>query len=220
MNKYFYLKLIYSKWTLIFTAVVIVLNLTAALFSGMSHAAFVSVIGLANIFIVIYLTANYMNVHILMSYNKSHEFFMSLPVNKKDFIKTDYIFHLMMTLLSIVVIFTYSLAVDEFYNLFGMIMITGVNLMIASFYYTTFVQDGFKNINIKVIIYLVPMGFTFMFYFMPLMNLDGAANDFSTIPYWNFILYTLPYIILGLGMLAYVITYYVTQKQSVKRDLI
>jgi len=220
MNKHFYLKLIYSKWTLVFTAVVIVLNLTAALFSGMNHAASASVISLANLFIVIYLTSNFMNVHILMSYNKSHEFFMALPVNKKDFIKTDYMFHLMMTLLSIVVIFTYSLTNGEFYNLFGMIMITGVNLLIASFYYMTFVQDGFKNINIKVIIYLVPMGFTFMFYFMPLINLDGAANDYSTIPFWNFILYTLPYIILALGIIAYIITYFTTQKQSVKNDLI
>lgn len=220
MNKHFYLKLIYSKWTLIFTAVVVVLNLTAALYSGVHHAAFLSVINVANFFIVMYLTANYMNVHMLMSYNKSHEFFMALPVNKKDFIKSDYMFHLLMTLLSIVVIFTYSLANGEFYHLFGMIMITGVNLLIASFYYTTLVQDGFKNINIKVIIYLVPMGFTYMFYFMPLMNLDGAANDFSTIPFWHFTLYTLPYIVLALGILAYVITYFTTQKQSVKNDLI
>ena len=114
MNKHFYLKLIYSKWTLIFTAVVIVLNLTAALFSGVHHGAFISVIGLANLFIVIYLTANYMNVHILMSYNKSHEFYMALPVNKKEIIKSDYMFHLLMTLLSIIVIFTYSLASGEF----------------------------------------------------------------------------------------------------------
>lgn len=218
MNKHFYLKLIYSKWTLIFTAVVIVLNLTAALFSGVHHAAFVSVIGLANLFIVIYLTANYMNVHILMSYNKSHEFYMALPVNKKEIIKSDYMFHLLMTLLSIIVIFTYSLASGEFYNLFGMIMITGVNLLIASVYYTTFARDWFKNVNVKVIIYLIPMGFTYMFYFMPLANLVNTDIEINSI--WNFILYTLPYIILGLGILAYAITYFTTQKQSVKNDLI
>lgn len=218
MNKHLYLKLIYSKWTLIFTAGVIVLNLTAALYSGVHHAAFLSVINVANFFIVMYLTANYMNVHILMSYNKSHEFFMALPVNKKDFIKSDYMFHLLMTLLSIVVIFTYSLANGEFYNLFGMIMITGVNLLITSFYYTTFVRDWFKNVNWKVVIYLVPMGFTFMFYFMPLMNLVNTGIEINA--FWNFTLYTLPYIILGLGILAYVITYFTTQKQSVKNDLI
>lgn len=218
MNKHLYLKLIYSKWTLIFTAVVIVLNLTAALYSGVHHSAFLSVINVANFFIVMYLTANYMNVHILMSYNKSHEFFIALPVNKKDFIKSDYMFHLLMTLLSIVVIFTYSLANGEFYNLFGMIMITGVNLLITSFYYTTFVRDWFKNVNWKVVIYLVPMGFTFMFYFMPLMNLVNTGIEINA--FWNFTLYTLPYIILGLGILAYVITYFTTQKQSVKNDLI
>lgn len=218
MNKHFYLKLTYSKWTLIFTAVVVVLNLITALYSGVHHAAFVSVIGLANLFIVIYLTANYMNVHILMSYNKSHEFFMALPVNKKEIIKSDYMFHLLMTLLSIVVIFTYSLANGEFYNLFGMIMITGVNLLIASFYYTTFTRDWFKNINIKVIIYLVPMGFTFMFYFMPLANLVNTGIEINA--FWNFILYTLPYIILGLGILAYIITYFTNQKKAVKHDII
>ena len=143
---------------------------------------------------------------------------MALPVNKKDFIKTDYMFHLMMTLLSIVVIFTYSLANGEFYNLFGMIMITGVNLLITSFYYTTFVRDWFKNVNWKVVIYLVPMGFTFMFYFMPLMNLVNTGIEINA--FWHFTLYTMPHIILGLGILAYVITYFTTQKQSVKNDLI
>lgn len=217
MNKHFYLKLIYSKWTLIFTAVVVVLNLTA-LFSGFEHAAFVSVISLVNLFIVVYLTANYMNVHILMSYNKSHEFFMALPVNKKEMIKTDYMFHLLMTLLSIIVIFTYSLAIGEFYNLFGMIMITGVNLLIASFYYTTFARDWFKNVNWKVVIYLVPMGFTFMFYFMPLMNLVNTGIEINA--FWNFTLYTLPYIILGLGILAYAVTYFTTQKKAVRHDVV
>ena len=217
MNKHFYLKLIYSKWTLIFTAVVVVLNLTA-LFSAFEHAAFVSVISLANLFIVVYLTANYMNVHILMSYNKSHEFFMALPLNKKEMIKTDYMFHLLMTLLSIIVIFTYSLAIGEFYNLFGMIMITGVNLLIASFYYTTFARDWFKNVNIKVVIYLVPMGFTYMFYFMPLINLVNTGIEINA--FWNFTLYTLPYIILGLGILAYAVTYFTTQKKAVRHDVV
>lgn len=217
MNKHFYLKLIYSKWTLIFTAVVVVLNLTA-LFSGFEHEAFVSVISLANLFIVVYLTANYINVHILMSYNKSHEFFMALPVNKKEMIKTDYMFHLLMTLLSIIVIFTYSLAIGEFYNLFGMIMITGVNLLIASFYYTTFARDWFKNVNIKVVIYLVPMGFTYMFYFMPLINLVNTGIEINA--FWNFTLYTLPYIILGLGILAYAVTYFTTQKKAVRHDVV
>ena len=153
-----------------------------------------------------------------MSYNKSHEFFMALPVNKKELIKTDYMFHLMMTLLSIIVIFTYSLANGEFYSLFGMIMITGVNLLIASFYYTTFARDWFKNINMKVIIYLVPMGFTYMFYFMPLMNVTGSNMEMNAL--WNFILYTLPFIILGLGILAYVITYFTTQKKTVTHDVV
>src|SRR5690625_268083 len=218
MNKHFNLKLIYSKWTLIFTAVVIVLNLTAALFTGLSHAAFISVIELANIFIVIYLTANYMNVHILMSYNKSHELMIALTVNKKELIKTDYMFHLMMTLLSIIVIFTYSLANGEFYNLFGMIMITGVNLLIASVYYTTFARDWFKNVNWKVVIYLVPMGFTFMFYFMPLMNLVNTVIEINA--FWNFTLYTLPYIVLVLGIIAYTATYFTTQKKAVKHDIV
>src|SRR5699024_12059337 len=101
-----------------------------------------------------------MNVHILMSYNKSHEFFMALPVNKKELIKTDYMFHLMMTLLSIIVIFTYCLANGEFYNLYGMIIITAVNLLLASVCYTTFASDWVKNVNWNVVICLLRMAFT------------------------------------------------------------
>lgn len=218
MNKHFYLKLTYSKWTLIFTAIVIVINLAAALFLNVDSSALMSVLNLANLFIVLYLTANYMNVHMLMSYNKSHEFFMVLPVNKKDFIQTDYMFHIFMTLLSLLVIFTFSLSQDGFHHLFGMIMITGVSLLIASLYYTVFAREWFRNVNVTVVLYLVPMGFTFMFYYMPLMNLTGA--DLSTIPHWEFILYTLPYFVLAAGVLAFIITYFTSQKQAVRNDII
>lgn len=218
MNKHFYLKLNYSRWTLIFTAIVVILNLAATLFSGLEHPAFISVTSIANLFIVLYLTANYINVHMLMSYNKSHDFYMALPGNKKDTIKSDYMFHLLMTLLSIIVIFTYSLAVGEFYNLFGMVMITGVNLLIASVYYALFAREWFKNVNVKVVLYLVPMGFTYMFYYMPLTNVTEGNLEMGTM--WNFILYVLPYIILGLGILAYGITYFTTQKKAVRHDVI
>lgn len=217
MNKHFYLKLTYSKWTLIFTAAVIAMNL-AALFLNAVPAALMSVINLANLFIVMYLTANYMNVHVLMSYNKSHEFFMALPVNKKDIIRTDYMFHAFMTLLSIFVIFTFSLIQEGFHHLFGMIMITGVSLLIASLYYTVFVREWFRNVNVTVVLYLVPMGFTFMFYYMPLMNLAG--DDLSSIPHWEFILYTLPYFVLAAGVAAFIITYFTSQRQTVRNDII
>lgn len=218
MNKHFYLKLIYSKWTLISTAVVVALNLAAALFLNTEASALMSVINLANLFIVLYLTANYMNVHMLMSYNKSHEFFMALPANKKDIIRTDYMFHIFMTLLSILVIFTFSLIQDGFHHLFGMIMITGVSLLIASLYYMVFAREWFKNVNVSVALYLVPMGFTFMFYYMPLMNLAG--EDLTAIPHWEFILYTLPYIVLAAGVLAFIITYFSAQRQAVRNDII
>ncbi len=218
MNKHFHLKLIYSKWTLIFTAIVIAMNLSAALFLDTGIPGLLSVINLSNIFIVMYLTANYMNVHMLMSYNKSHEFFMALPANKKDVIRTDYMFHLFMTLLSLLVVFTYSLVLGEFHFLFGMIMITGVSLLISSLYYTVFAQEWFKNVNITVVLYLVPMGFTFMFYYMPLMNLAGA--DLSSIPQWTFILYTLPYFVLAAGVAAFIVTYFTAQKQASRHDII
>ncbi|MCD2137633.1 ABC-2 transporter permease [Salinicoccus halitifaciens] len=218
MDKHFYLKLVYSKWTLIFTAIVIVLNLASALLLDPGTAGLMPVLNLANVFIVLYLTANYMNVHVLMTYNKSHEFFMALPVNKKEFIRTDYIFHIFMTLLSILVIFTFSLVHDGFHHLFGMIMITGVNLLIASLYYTFFAAEWFKNVNIMVALYLVPMGFTFMFYYMPMLNLLGA--DLSMIPQWEFILYTLPYFVLAAGILTFAVTYFTAQRQAARSDVI
>lgn len=218
MYKHFYLKLFYSRWTLYPAAAVITLNLLTAMFFDSGNQAVMSLVNLANLFIVMYLTANYMNIHMLMSYNKNHIFYMALPGNKKDLIKSDYMFHLLMTLLSIVVIFTFSLAHGAFYNLFGMIMITGVNLLIASFYYTTFVQDWFRNINLKVIIFLVPMGSTFMLYYMPLINVTEGGLEMNAM--WNFILYVLPYIVLGLGILAYIITYFTNQKKAVKHDII
>lgn len=218
MDKHFYLKLVYSKWTLIFTAVVIILNLASALLSGPGTPGMPALLNAANAFIVLYLTANYMNVHVLMTYNKSHEFFMALPADKKAFIRTDYIFHIFMTLLSILVIFTFTLARGDFHYLFGMIMITGVNLLIASLYYTFFAAEWFKNVNIMVALYLVPMGFTFMFYYMPMVNLIGA--DLSTIPQWEFILYTLPYFVLAAGILTFAVTYFTAQRQAAKSDII
>ena len=63
-----------------------------------------------------------------------------------------------------------------------------------------------------------PKGIVFMFYYMPLVNLAGA--DLSTIPQWEFILYTLPYFVLAAGLLTFAVTYFTAQRQAVRSDVI
>lgn len=219
MKKQLYLNFNYSKWIWYLGGAMILINLlTAAAQPSANMQPFIQFVNLLNIIVIVYTISSIQNIHTLISKNDSYHFLYALPIHKADILKADYIYHIVMLIFTTAIFSTHLMIEQDYHLYYGIVMIIGVSLIMMSIYLMIFSNYWMDSSYIKYFIYFTPLAIIFMFHFMPLDN--TFIYDLHLGVAWNFYLFTLPFIVLGIGIIVYTASYYYGKKQIVKSDVI
>lgn len=219
MKKQLYLNFSYTKWIWILGVIIIVINLLTALGpSYMNQQPFIQFVNLLNIIVMVYILSSVQNIHMLISKNDSYHFLYALPIHKTDIIKGDYFYHAVMLVFTGVVFSTYVMINQDYHLYYGIVMIIGLSLIMMSIYLVMFASDWMDNAYIRYIIYFTPLFILFLFHFMPLHN--TFSYDLNLGSPWEFYLFIMPFIVLGIGIIVYTASYYYAKIRIIKSDII
>ena len=135
MGKQLYLNLFQSKWIWYLGIFTILMNLLTALSFSDYRGSLMPFINIINGIAVVYTTSAYLNIHYMLKSDANHYFFFTLPNTKRNIIKGDYIYYMVMLALTAAIFGSYMTIIQETYYLYGFVMLIGMSLIVMSLYY-------------------------------------------------------------------------------------
>ncbi|WP_031545044.1 ABC-2 transporter permease [Salinicoccus luteus] len=217
MGKQLYLNLFQSKWIWYLGISTILINLLMALSLSDYRGSLMPFINVLNVIAVVYTTSAYLNIHYMLKSDDSHYFYFSLPNTKRNIIRGDYIYYMVMMVLTAAIFGSYMAITQETYYLYGFMMLMGVSLIVMSLYYLGYGKYWLRYLSTGYVIYGVPMLMTLLFHFMPLVNVNQLDRR---MPGMDFYLYELPIYTLAVGIVLFIISYAITQRNITKHDMV
>lgn len=217
MGKQLYLNLFQSKWIWYLGIFTILMNLLTALSFSDYRGSLMPFINIINGIAVVYTTSAYLNIHYMLKSDANHYFFFTLPNTKRNIIKGDYIYYMVMLALTAAIFASYMTITQETYYLYGYVMLIGMSLIVMSLYYLGFGKHWLRYLTTGYVIYGVPMLMAYLFHFMPLVNVNQLDRE---LPGMDFYLYHLPFYTLAAGMVLFIISYAMNQRNITKHDMV
>ncbi|WP_017549458.1 hypothetical protein [Salinicoccus carnicancri] len=219
MKKQLYLNLMYSKWIWVMGAIMISINLLTAFGQSIINLQpLMPFVNLLNIIVMVYTISSILNIDMRLSKNNSHRFLFSLPTRKKDILKAGFVYHAFMLVFTAAVFSTFVIIGHDYHLYYGLVMITGVSLIMMSIYLLIFTSVWMDIPYIRYIIYYVPLFIVYMFHFMPLDNTVTQNIDLGI--GWDIYRFIFPFIVLGIGTIVYAASYLYGRKKIVKSDIV
>ena len=184
MGKQLCLNLFQSKWIWYLGIFTILMNLLTALSFSDYRESLMPFINVVNGIAVVYTTSAYLNIHYMLKSDDNHYFFFTLPNTKRNIIRGDYIYYMVMMVLTAAIFGSYMAITQETYYIYGFMMLIGMSLMVMSLYYFGFGKHWLRYLSTGYVIYGVPMLMTYLFHFMPLVNVNYLTEN---CPGWIFL---------------------------------
>lgn len=204
-----------SRWIFILAAVTLLINI---IYMFVDVPGVVPLLNLLNWFSILTLLVVNTEIYRVMAQNETYRIYFSLPVKKTKIVNADYLTYVI-ALVSVAIVFlTWILAVYNLSLIYGLVMIIGMGLVVNSVYQYLYARAWFKVVSTATcFIYIIPHLIVWMFYFMPLRNtVDMNLNLGSG---WDFYLTKIPFIVIVVGLIMMVISYYVARKNVTKTDI-
>ncbi|GAA3722477.1 hypothetical protein [Salinicoccus jeotgali] len=216
MNKQLYLNMFLSKWIWYFGMSVIFINLFTTIFISDYKEVLMPFIDLLNIIAVLYTTSSYLSIHHMMKQDGNHHFYFSLPNTKRNIITGDYLYYILMMALTTAIFGSYMTLTQTTYYAYGFVMLMGISLIMMSFYYLGFAKYWLRYLFTGYFIYGVPMVLTWLFHFMPLVNISQMDKN---MPGMNFYLYHLPVYTIVFAIMLLILSYVINLQNIRKYDM-
>ncbi|RXK19033.1 hypothetical protein [Macrococcus sp. DPC7161] len=213
--KFLKLDLRLMKWMMVVLLISIIMAFLMKWASGGDNYSYITIntlsFSFADTFMIIFIifTTNfYISIYAQKDQLKIDPFIKSLPYMKKEKLLYDISFVTLTHLIVILISVLYCSFYDEWYKLFSMIMIIGTQLIInvCSFYLNCYQKS--KRTWLGVIGGI--LGFIIItFHFIGIVNDHFGKVDLSE---YHFLLYQLPLVVIVLGFIMIVITYFYYKK--------
>jgi hypothetical protein len=204
-----------SRWILILSTFTVAVNIISMVLHELSIVWFVNIL---NVVTIVNTLIVLQESHRKYEVNKSYRLYYTMPLKKLDILKADYATNTIMMIVSFCIFITWAIATDYLVLSYGMIMIIGISLIMNSIYHIIFVNDWFNNISIKEFcLSIIPLLIVLMLHFMPFKNIyDRNLNLPEVI---TFYFTRLPFIVLGVGLVIYIVSYYVAKRKIIQTDI-
>lgn len=204
-----------SRWIFIIAAVTLFINIIYIFFNVPGAEP---LLNLLNWITIISLLMINLEVYRVLDQNESYRIYFSLPVKKISIVNADYLTYVIGLILTSIVFSTWMLATNALPLTYGLVMIIGVSLVINSIYQYLYSLRWFKVVSNAIsIVYLIPILIVWMFYFMPLRNtVDMNLNLGSG---WDFYLTKVPFIVITVGIIMLIVSYYSARKIVTETDI-
>lgn len=204
-----------TRWIFILAAITLLINIVYMFFN---LPGAMLLLNLLNWITIVSLLMINVEVYRVLSQNESYRIYFSLPVKKISIVNADYLTYVIGQILTVLVFSTWILAVYDFSLIYGLVMIIGVGLIINSVYQYVYARKWFKVVsNATSIVYVIPILIVWMFYFMPLRNVVDMNLDLGS--WWDFYLTKVPFILIIVGLVMMLISYYGARKIITKTDI-
>ncbi|MFC3418099.1 hypothetical protein ACFOLA_01090 [Salinicoccus hispanicus] len=217
MYKQLVLNLFHSKWIWYIGIATIIINVITALLPSDTQPIILQFSNSLNMIAIIFTTSSYLSIHDLLRKNNNHYFYYALPNTKKGILKGEYVYYIMMLILTSLIIASYLATNKEMYYVYGFMMIIGVCLTVMSLYYLGFAKYWMRYVFTGYFLYGIPVVTTFLFHFLPLRNVNEMDR---ALPGFDFYLYHLPIYTLIIGVIMFILTYFINLRNITKYDMI
>lgn len=204
-----------TRWILFLAAVTVTVNVVSIF---LHEIPVMWLINLLNIITIVNTLFLIQEAHRKYAVNESYQLYYTLPVKKTDILRADYLTNIIMIILSAIIFITWAFSTDYLVLSYGMVMIIGINLIMNSVYHWIFVNQWFSNITLKAVLFsLIPLLVVLSVHFMPLKNIfDRNLNLYGTV---SFYFTQLPFVVLGIGLLSYAISYWIAKNKIKQTDI-
>ena len=156
--------------------------------------------------------------HRLYKQNEVYRLYFTMPVEKKDLIRADYLYHLMMIVSVCALFTTWAFATNQLYMMPFLAVITGLSFILSSVYLYQYGREWFRAVSGSVsVLHLIFFIVTMMFYFWPLKN--TAEMKLNLGEGWVFYLNALPFILIVIGVSATIWSYFTVTRNITKTDI-
>lgn len=200
MMNYIKLNFKFSLWIWLLGAAALMMNIVCIIIGYSIFGPFLTMVNLVSLlaFILMFqiMSGGYQR-------NESFRFYFSLPGMKTEIIKAMYVYHLL-SLTGVTVIFTtWVIAEGTMILMFGLLMITGISLIMSSRYLYRFAEKWFKGLTTKsMIIYMVLSIILYYLYLGPFRVTVEASQDI-----WTGYYIILPFVVFAAGVVMNSISY-------------
>lgn len=204
-----------TRWILTLAVFTVAVNIVSMVLHEFSMMWFVNIL---NVFTVVNTLSVLQESHRKYGVNESYRLYYTMPLKKVEILKADYATNIIMMIVSSCIFITWAISTDYLALSYGMMMIIGMSLIMNSIYHVMFVSDWFKNISVKEFcLSIIPFLVIFSLHFMPFKNIFDNNLNLPEILIFYFI--RLPFIVLGVGLMMYIVSYYVAKRKIIQTDI-
>lgn len=199
MKAIFYRNFMYERGYYLAYLICFVLTFFAQFTIGFEN---IEIINFVPIYFIAIVALHCINHAILLNKQSSQIFYNSLPISKRDIVKAHYLYNLLLTIVSFVLIIIIAIYKNDTIFLQAAIFIVATNLFTLSIVYPTYAHVNINQLGAWVLGAMY--GIFAMFYFGIYSNRSYA---FSEVLGWKIFLYYTPLILLMIAVTTWIIQF-------------